>query len=339
MNLKHHATTPARRRFLLGAASLAALGGLPARATLAQDHAQKGPAVPDLPARQFSPHVWGVIARESLPTEESLGLFTNAYFVVTREGVVVYDTGGSVQIGEMLIRQIGAVTPKPVIAVINSHWNGDHWMGNQAFVEAYGTDLPIYALPGCREGVAGELGKEWVSRMMHWTNGAVAGTRAVIPNRDLRHGDELAFGDITLRAHHYDTCHTPFDLSIEVLGEGVTMIGDVAGNRRISNMEDGSFDGAIRHMEKIVANTRTQLWLSGHGEPNEDQVRWNRTLFEGIWESAMAAAKDAAGPEQAKALALVHPKVVQTRPGTIGFNANIGKFCSLAYLEAEDAAF
>lgn len=48
--------------------------------------------------------------------------------------------------------------------------------------------------------------------------------------------------------------------------------------------------------------------------------------------------RDMAGPEQAKALALAHPKVIATRPGTIGFNANFGKFCSLAYLEAEKKA-
>lgn len=324
-----------RRRFLGLASGLAA--GLGAGRLWAST-ANRGPDVPDLPARQFSRHVWGVVARESMPTEESLGLFTNSYFAVTRKGVVVYDTGGSVQIGEMLIRQIRAMTKQPVVAVINSHWHGDHWMGNQAFQEAYGADLPIYALAGCREGVAGAVGQEWVERMMRWTNGAIGGTRAVVPNRDIEHGQVLDFGDVKLRAHHYDTCHTPYDLSIEVLGEGVTMIGDVATNRRIANMEDGSFEGAIAHMEKIMANTKTRLWLSGHGEPNEDQVRWNKTLFEGIWASALEAAKDMAGPEQAKALALAHPKVIATRPGTIGFNANFGKFCSLAYLEAEKKA-
>lgn len=329
------AQAPNRRRFLgWGAAMVAGWG-----AGTGWSAESRGPDVPDLPARQFSPHVWGVVARESMPTEESLGLFTNAYFVVTRQGVVVYDTGASVQIGEMLIRQIRSVTPKPVVAVVNSHWHGDHWMGNQAFLAAYGEDLPIYALPGCREGVAGAVGQEWVARMMRWTQGAVAGTRAVVPNRDIVHGEVLDFGDVQLRAHHYDTCHTPHDLSLEVVGEGVTLIGDVATNRRIANMEDGSFEGAIRYMDKITAHTQTRLWLSGHGEPNEDQVSWNRQLFEGIWASAMTAAQEGLGPEQAKTLALAHPQVRANRPGTIGFNANFGKFCSLAYLEAEKKAF
>jgi glyoxylase-like metal-dependent hydrolase (beta-lactamase superfamily II) len=250
----------------------------------------------------------------------------------------MYDTGGSVQIGEMLVRQVKAVTSKPVVAVINSHWHGDHWMGNQAFAEAFGKDLPIYAMKGCREGVSGEVGKTWESNLFKWTNGATAGTRAVIPNRDIAHGDVLDFGDVKLRAHSYGQCHTPYDLSIEVVEDKVTIVGDMATNRRISNMEDGSFEGAIQHMEKIMAATKTKLWLSGHGEPNEDLVRWNKTLFEGIWESALEAVKDDSGPLKAKELALVHPKVLAARPGTIGFNANIGKFCSIAYLEAEKKA-
>ncbi|TSE20938.1 quinoprotein relay system zinc metallohydrolase 1 [Tepidimonas alkaliphilus] len=341
----HTTTKPSRwsRRAVMGWGVAAGLAGL-ARAAAADwplvgSDPARGPAVPDVPARRFSEHVWGVIAREAMPTEDNLGLFTNSYFIITRKGVVVYDTGASMQIGEMLIRQLRRITSKPVVAVINSHWHGDHWLGNQAFVEAFGRDLPIYALRGCREGTQGAIGEEWVRRLTQWTNQAIRGTQAVPPNRDLEHGQVLDFGDVRLRAHHYTPCHTPYDLSMEVIGEGVTLIGDVATNRRISNMEDGSFEGAIEYMKRIEAQTRTRLWCSGHGEPDASQVRWNRTLFEGIWEAALEAAKDAAGPEQAKALALRHPKVVATRPGTIGFAANIGKFCSLAYLEAEKKAF
>ena len=192
-----------RRRFLGWSAGIAASSSAAWAATamwpVVGTNPGRGPDVPDMAPRQFSKHVWGVIARESMPTEEDLGLFTNTYFVVTKKGVVMYDTGASVQIGEMLIRQIRAVTQKPVVAVVNSHWHGDHWLGNQAFTDAYGKDLPIYALAGCREGVAGAIGQEWEKRLLAWTNQAVRGTRAVIPNKDIVHGQVLDFGDVSSR--------------------------------------------------------------------------------------------------------------------------------------------
>jgi glyoxylase-like metal-dependent hydrolase (beta-lactamase superfamily II) len=67
--------------------------------------------------------------------------------VVTGAGVVVLDTGGSLQIGQMAIRMIRQVTHKPVVAVFNSHYHGDHWLGNHAFAEGLRGQLPIYALP------------------------------------------------------------------------------------------------------------------------------------------------------------------------------------------------
>ncbi len=349
-----------RRHFLIqagGCAAAAALG-IPAFSALASDTAPaaipaphpgwllafsgagaRGPKVPDMPARQLSRHVWGIIARDALPSGENLGFFSSCFFVLTKKGVVVFDTGSSVQVGEMFIRQIRQVSRAPVVAVVNSHWHGDHWMGNQAFYQAFGAKLPVYALAGCTAGIQGAMGQAWVRNMFSWTQGAINGTEPMLPNREISHGQVLDFGDVKLRAHHYAVAHTPFDLCMEVVGDGVTLIGDLAGNRRISNMDDGSFEGSLAYFSQIERNTRTRLWCSAHGEPSADQLQWNQTLFTGIWDSALAAAKEGAGPEAAKAMALTHPKVIEAMPGTIGFNANIGKFCSIAYLEAEKKLF
>ena len=86
----------------------------------------EGPPVRDIPARQLSPHVWMVFAQDGFPTPQNQGMMANVLFVVTSAGVVVIDSGGSLQIGQMAIRMIRRVTPLPVVAVFNSHYHGDH---------------------------------------------------------------------------------------------------------------------------------------------------------------------------------------------------------------------
>ncbi|MFY8043628.1 MAG: MBL fold metallo-hydrolase, partial [Rhodoferax sp.] len=94
-----------------------------------------GPPVPDIPAQQLSAHVWMIFAKDGFPTAANQGMMANVTFVVTPGGVVVIDSGGSLQIGQMAIRMIRKVSALPVVAVINTHYHGDHWLGNHAFVE------------------------------------------------------------------------------------------------------------------------------------------------------------------------------------------------------------
>ena len=61
----------------------------------------EGPPVADIPAQQLSKHVWMVYAEDGFPTAENKGMMANILFVVTAQGVVVLDTGASLQIGQI----------------------------------------------------------------------------------------------------------------------------------------------------------------------------------------------------------------------------------------------
>jgi glyoxylase-like metal-dependent hydrolase (beta-lactamase superfamily II) len=80
---------------------------------------------------------------------------------------------------------------KPVIAIINTHYHGDHWLGNDAFAAAY-KGLPIYAHPGTIKDIQGVQGNMWRTLMEQWTNQATMGTRVVPPSLPLEHGNELS---------------------------------------------------------------------------------------------------------------------------------------------------
>lgn len=334
-----------RRTFLkLGLAAGAGLGAVasvPQLSAFASDLADfiTGPPVPDIPARQLSEHVWMIHADDGFPTPENQGMMSNITFVVTTRGVVFIDPGSSLQIGEMALRQVRAITDKPVIAVFNSHYHGDHWLANHALVEAYGRALPIYAHPLTRQQIEGVAGNLWRDLLERWTNQATAGTRIVAPSHSTGHGAEFDFGDVTLRIHHYGTAHTPGDICVEVVQDRLTHVGDVAMDRRIANMDDGSFVGTFRFFDALERNAASAIWVPGHGNPGAHVLDWNRELFAGIYENCLAAVEEGLGMDVARKRVIDDPRVAERAQETLGFESNIGKYVSIAYLEAEAAAF
>jgi glyoxylase-like metal-dependent hydrolase (beta-lactamase superfamily II) len=75
--------------------------------------------------RKVTDHVW-VIDRPS-PTD---ALFEGNTTVIELEhALVVVDAGGSRAAGEHIVREIRALSPKPVRTLVYSHYHGDHNLG------------------------------------------------------------------------------------------------------------------------------------------------------------------------------------------------------------------
>jgi glyoxylase-like metal-dependent hydrolase (beta-lactamase superfamily II) len=61
----------------------------------------------------------------------------NTTFVISDEGVVVFDGGGMPVMAEQIIAKIRMLTDKPVTHVVISHWHGDHNFGVYRFAEEF----------------------------------------------------------------------------------------------------------------------------------------------------------------------------------------------------------
>lgn len=107
---------------------------------------------------ELAPGVWSGIRHDpfELPQEG------NCVFVVTSDGVVVFDAGGSPLMGESIVAKAKSVTDKPITHVILSHWHGDHMRGLQSIVAAY-PRVAVLSHPFARDFVAASQEK-WLKR-------------------------------------------------------------------------------------------------------------------------------------------------------------------------------
>lgn len=294
--------------------------------------------VADVTPTKISDHIYVLYARGAWPSPENQGFFANIYLVKTQKGIVVLDTGTSVHIGEMAIRAIKKAFNQPVIAVFNSHFHGDHWLGNDAFNKEY-KNLPIYAHPDAIDAIKNAVGDEWLNQMSKATKGAVDGTKVTPPNQGVTHGQTFDYGDVTLKVHSYGPAHSPVDIMVEILEDQALFVGDVIMQNRIGNPSETSFEGYLKTLSIIHNDLSSLLLMPGHGKPGKEELLSTyEDIMHGIYDNTKKAVADGLSIEEAKKLVLNDPRITKHEKTTEGFE-DIGKFVSYAYTEAETKAF
>lgn len=297
--------------------------------------AEPGPEVPDYPADRIAENIYVIHGPLETPNPKNQGFMNNPGFVVTPKGVVILDPGASVQSGEMVLRVVRKVSDQPVVAVFNSHIHGDHWLGNQAVRAAY-PEAPIYGHPNMIELINAGEGQNWVELMERVTEGKTRGTKVVGPSKPVNHGDEFRIGEHTFRIHYYGTAHTTSDIMVEIVEASVTFLGDNVLNERIPRIDDGNIQGNIQACTKIL-ETNSSVYVPGHGPSGDKAVPERfRSYLEILYSSVKRYYDEGMSdfemkPEVAAAL--------KDYADWSGFDAELGKHISLAYLQIEEAEF
>jgi len=97
------------------------------------------PTSVDMQIKKVSKHVFYVEGKAGIATDNE-GFISNAGFIVTGDGVIIFDALGSPSLANTLIKKIKMVTDQPIKKVIISHFHADHIYGLQVF-EALGAEI------------------------------------------------------------------------------------------------------------------------------------------------------------------------------------------------------
>lgn len=100
--------------------------------------------------RELEPGIWLAYRPEVTRTP----VMGNVTLIENEQDWVVVDSGGFPYVGEQLVRWIRARGDKPVSVLVNTHWHGDHNLGNAAFRAAW-PELRIVGHAKTREAMSG----------------------------------------------------------------------------------------------------------------------------------------------------------------------------------------
>lgn len=220
------------------------------------------------------PAAFVLVGDMDVPNRVNQGLISNSTFVITDAGVVVIDSGGSRQIGELLLREIRRRTDKPVTHVINTHHHADHWMGNDAFARL--KPRPQILGHATMRAIARTSGPQWLTNVARMTGGANRGTEVVLPTAAVAGGERLRVGDKTFVLYHPAHAHTEGDIAVFVPETGLLIAGDVVFYHRTPGWQDADpLANAAAIDEFLKLNPRHVV--PGHGPVSDARaLRWMR---------------------------------------------------------------
>ena len=214
--------------------------------------------------------VWYSTGNPGIPGKDNEGNTSNAGFVVTSDGVVVFDALGTPSLGWALLQQIRKVTDKKIRYVVLSHYHADHIYGLQAFRDH--SDALIVAQERSgeyrdNEETADEKANQRLEQrrgaLFPWVDG---NTRVVPPDITFSERMTMTLGDRRLTLLYAGPAHSSSDIMMTVEPDGVLFAGDIVQNGRIPfmNSDDVSTTQWLRALDE-VAKLDPKFIVPGHG--------------------------------------------------------------------------
>lgn len=232
-----------------------------------QPCAGAAPPVATVPmqAVRLGPHSHFVQGLPGVAAGANQGFMSNAGFVVTNDGVVVFDALASPPLADRLIGLIRRVTSQPIRRVIVSHYHADHFYGLQAF-KALGAEIWAHrAAAGATatEDAALRLAQRKTA-LSPWVDDT---TRLLEPDRFVESDLDFELGGVRFALRHVGPAHSSEDLAMLVEPDGVLFAGDLVFRGRVPFVGDADSRAWIAALDRLIA-LRPKVLVPGHGAPS-----------------------------------------------------------------------
>ncbi len=213
-----------------------------------------------------SKHVYYVQGDSGVASSANRAFNSIASFVVTNDGVVVFDALGTPVLGAALKKAIARVTSQPIRLVVISHFHADHFYGLQSLV---GPGVEVWANAKGRESLSAPLTQERLEQRRRdlWPD-VDENTRLVGADRWLEFppSKEIAFarGGIRFRLIDVSGAHSPEDIMLWVENDRVLLAGDLYFSGRVpfvGNADSKTWLAALDRMAPL----KPAMVIPGHG--------------------------------------------------------------------------
>ena len=227
----------------------------------AQDIDKYAESTVDMQVKKMSEHVYYVEGKPGIATDNQ-GFISNSGFVVTDDGVVVFDALGSPSLAAKMVKMIREITDKPIKRVVVSHYHADHIYGLQVFEDM---GAKIYAPLGAQKYLQSDAAKSRIEErqvsLYPWVN---ENTRLVLPDVTVSKSNQFELGGLTFTINYVGKAHSDGDLTLLVEPDRVLFSGDIIFEARIPFVGNADSKHWLETLTKLETGGLTAL-IPGHG--------------------------------------------------------------------------
>lgn len=211
---------------------------------------------------KIAPHSYYVKGLSGVASSANQGFMSNAGFVITPAGVVVFDALGTPALAEQLIEKIHKLTQAPIKLVIVSHYHADHFYGLQAF-KALGAQ--VWAHEGAKTylnspGKEARLAQRR-EELFPWVD---ENTRIITPDTWISGDTDFELGGFHFQVRHVGPAHSDEDLAMFVQEDRVLYTGDLVFKGRVPFVGDADSKAWLHALDQLLAFD-AKVMVPGHG--------------------------------------------------------------------------
>ncbi|MBI4723559.1 MAG: MBL fold metallo-hydrolase [Rhodomicrobium sp.] len=169
-------------------------------------------------------NVWAIPGELGQRSAANLG--NNATFgvVLTADGVVLIDAGGTAKGAQTIEQAIRTVTDRPVVAVINTGGQDHRWLGN-SYWKAKGAR--IIASAKAVDDQRARFDMQWTGLQALAGESALSGTTPVYATETFQDRLDLDIGGTRFELRHPGRAHTPGDAFVWLPDKRIVFAGDI----------------------------------------------------------------------------------------------------------------
>ncbi len=212
---------------------------------------------------QVADGVWSAIGQTSPSTYQNSGHNNNLSFIVTSEGVVVFNAGGSWLLARSMHDEIKKITDKPVKYVVLENGQGHAALGSSYWQEL---GVPIIA----HEDAATEIeeGQERIlANAKRNLKDKFYGTKLVMPDETFTEKKIIELGDTRIELLDLGPSHSPGDIMLWLPQKKLVISGDMAFHQRMLPVFEHTDTGAWIETWDLFAALDAKIVIPGHGSP------------------------------------------------------------------------
>lgn len=220
---------------------------------------------------EFIPNVFSAIGATAPSTYENAGHNNNLSFIVTGDGVVVINGGGSYLLAKALHDEIKIVTDQPVKLVLNENGQGHAMLGNSYWADQ---GVKIVAHTDAAATFA-ETGSRSLRAAQARIKERADDTRVALPTEVFDDAYIVEMGGMQIEARYLGHAHSPGDIVVWLPQQSLVIAGDMAFHERMLPIFDHTITADwIETWDTEFEALNATYVIPGHGHPtNMDQVR------------------------------------------------------------------
>ncbi len=205
-------------------------------------------------------NVYAYVDTKGASPKNSFG--ANAGIIIGKDGIVVVDTLVSAREAKRFIKDIRAVSKKPIRYVINTHYHLDHAFGNSEFVK-------LGAVIVAQENDRREMERSAAETLKNikgygLTPQDMKGTKPAYPTVTYSERMTIDIGGERIELIHARHSHTGGDTLVYLRDKKVLFAGDILFTDYHPFIAEGNIEEWVRQLDEI-ASMDVEKIIPGHG--------------------------------------------------------------------------